>query len=85
MDAATPLPQKNRTVTALCRRLLREAAELGVVVTWVKVRGHSTADPTEATVLGNDRANKAADKGQAGRSRGEQDVANYMHYELGQR
>ena len=73
VDVATPLLQKNRTVTALCRRLLQEAAELGVVVTWVKVRGHSTVDLVEATVPGNDRADKAADKGQAGRTRGEQE------------
>eukprot|EP01051_Picozoa_sp_SAG22_P026806 SAG22_NODE_8652_length_639_cov_1.146296_1_plen_54_part_00 len=29
---------QNYTVISLCQRLLREVAELGVLVTWVKVR-----------------------------------------------
>ena len=85
VDAATPLPQKNMTVVAVCRRLIREAAELGIVVVWAKVRGHSVADPADATVVGNDCADKAADKGQEGKRKGGLHVATYMYSELGQR
>ena len=70
---------------AVCRRLIREAAELGIVVVWAKVRGHFVADPTDATVVGNDRADKAADKGQEGKRKGELTVATYIYHELGQR
>ena len=78
-----PLPAKNRTIVALCRRLLLEAAALGVRVTWVKVRGHSTADANHPTVIGNEHADTAADEGQKGRTKGEVDVATYMRHELG--
>ena len=65
-DAASPLPRRNCTIVALCRRLLADAAQLGIAVAWVKVRGHSTANPADMTVVGNNRADKAADRGQEG-------------------
>lgn len=68
----------NTTVIAVCRRLLREAESLGIDVTWVKVRGHSKAAATDATVIGNTWADKAADYGQEGRSRKERSVATYI-------
>ena len=68
----------NTTVIAVCRRLLREAESLGIDVTWVKVRWHSKAAATDATVIGNTWAEKAADNGQEGRSRKERSVATYI-------
>ena len=50
---------------------------------WVKVRGHSTANPTDVTVVGNNRADKAADRGQEGETCGELAIATYMRWELG--
>ena len=82
-DAAAPLPRRNRTVVALCRRMLREAIHLDIEVEWVKVRGHSTANPDDMTVVGNERADKAADRGQEGRTCGEIEIAKYMRWELG--
>ena len=82
-DAATPLPRRNRTVVALCRRLLAEAAHLNIEVNWVKVRGHSTADSNDMTVVGNNRADTAADRGQEGKTCGEIEIAAYMRWELG--
>jgi hypothetical protein len=82
-DAASPLPRRNCTIVALCRRLLADAAQLGIAVAWVKVRGHSTANPADMTVVGNNRADKAADRGQEGKTCGEIAIAMYMRWELG--
>ena len=82
-DAAAPLPRRNRTIVALCRRLLADAAELDIAVGWVKVRGHSTTNLADMTVVGNDRADKAADRGQEGKTCGEIEIATYMRRELG--
>ena len=68
----------NTTVIAVCRRLLREAESIGIDVTWVKVRGHSKAAATYATVISNTWADKAADYGQEGRSRKQSSVATYI-------
>jgi hypothetical protein len=68
---------------ALCRRLLADAAQLGIAVAWVKVRGHSTTNPADMTVVGNNRADKAADRGQEGKTCGEIEIATYMRRELG--
>ena len=61
----------NTTLVSLCRRLLREAADCGIKVTWVKVREHSEAaakgatipPASRATVDGNETADGAADEG----------------------
>ena len=82
VDVATVLPQRNRTVVALCRRLLREAASLGIRVVWVKVRGHSRAPSSDPTVKGNCHADTAADEGQKGWTKGELEIATYMQNEL---
>ena len=52
-------------------------------VGWVKVRGHSTTNLADMTVVGNDRADKAADHGQEGKTSGEIAIATYMRRELG--
>ena len=83
VDAAMPLPARNRTVVALCRRLLQDAVFLDICVEWVKVCGHSTADKNDATVIGNNHTDKAADRGQEGKTKGELAIADYMHLELG--
>ena len=82
-DAASPLPRRNRTIVALCRRLLADAAQLDIAVAWVKVRGHSTTNPADMTVVSNNWADKAADRGQEGKTCGEIEIAKYMRWELG--
>ena len=52
-------------------------------VGWVKVRGHSMTNPADMTVVGNNRADKAADRGQEGKTCGEIEIATYMRRELG--
>ena len=66
-----PPAATNTTLVSLCQRLLREAADCGLKVEWVKVRGHSKAaaggatipPASQATVDGNERADKAANEG----------------------
>ena len=60
----------------LCRRLLQEAVDRGVKVTWVKVRGHSEEE-------GNDRADRAATVGQNGRKNGVLPLDRYIMEHLG--
>ena len=45
--------------------------------------GHSTTNPADMTVVGNNRADKAAGRGQEGKTCGELEIANYMRWELG--
>ena len=66
-----PLPAKNRTAIAVCRRLLQAAADKRVLVQWVKVKGHSNEE-------GNEVADTLAGYAQKGGAMNEQDIDQVM-------
>ena len=66
-----PLPAKNRTAIAVCRRMLQAAADKRVLVQWVKVKGHSHEE-------GNDVADTLAGYAQKGGAMNEQDIDQVM-------
>ena len=87
-----PPAAANTTLVSLCRRLLREAADCGIRVVWVKVRGHSQAladgaqisAASRGTVYGNEWADKAADYGAdpAKAPKAEMDIYGYVEAHL---
>jgi len=91
-----PPAATNTTLVSLCRRLLREAADCGIKVVWVKVRGHSEAAAggavipaaSRATVDGNETADGAADDGAKfkckdhGHDRSAVDINSYINWHL---
>ena len=68
-----PVPDKNGTAIRVCRRLLRAAADRRLMVSWVKVKGHSGE-------TGNNMADSCAGFAQKGKTLNEQDVEQMLDY-----
>ena len=68
-----PVPAKNGTTIRVCRRLLRAAADRRLMVSWVKVKGHSGEK-------GNNMADSCAGYAQKGKTLNEQNIEQMMDY-----
>ena len=68
-----PVPAKNGTTIRVCRRLLRAATDRRLMVSWVKVKGHSEEK-------GNNMADSCAGYAQQGKTLNEQDIGLMMDY-----
>ena len=67
------MPEKNGTTIRVCRRLLRAVADRRLLVSWVKVKGHSGE-------TGNNMADSCAGFAQQGKTLNEQDIAHMLDY-----